>query len=158
MAEGVGSPSISTARVDLCPPPLTAKPSSHLSSSVCIGNIGAQPDVDFDGLCLQDSPLGVRRTDFNSVFPAGEYTSDTTRTASLRRYPTDHCISSSLQASMWPPRSIASSCTSEGSRWERNSRAKEVSRPLFLPAFLSYLLLMIFPCTPLQSMLRSDRV
>ncbi|CED83962.1 glycoside hydrolase family 3 protein [Phaffia rhodozyma] len=37
----------------------------------CVGNIGAQPDVGFDGLCLQDSPTGVRFADRVSVFPAG---------------------------------------------------------------------------------------
>ncbi|KAL7414251.1 glycosyl hydrolase family 3 N terminal domain-containing protein [Mrakia frigida] len=37
----------------------------------CIGNIASQPELGFDGLCLQDSPLGVRRSDFVSVFPAG---------------------------------------------------------------------------------------
>ncbi|WWD17832.1 hypothetical protein CI109_102275 [Kwoniella shandongensis] len=37
----------------------------------CVGNIGAVPSRNFPGLCLQDSPLGVRLTDFNSAFPAG---------------------------------------------------------------------------------------
>lgn len=37
----------------------------------CVGNIGPVPSKNFPGLCLQDSPLGVRLTDFVSAFPAG---------------------------------------------------------------------------------------
>jgi len=37
----------------------------------CVGNIPAIPAHNFSGLCLQDSPLGVRYTDFVSSFPAG---------------------------------------------------------------------------------------
>ncbi|KXT13326.1 hypothetical protein AC579_6024 [Pseudocercospora musae] len=37
----------------------------------CVGNTGGIPRLNFRGLCLQDSPVGVRMTDFNSVFPAG---------------------------------------------------------------------------------------
>lgn len=29
------------------------------------------PRLGFRGLCLQDSPVGIRMTDYNSVFPAG---------------------------------------------------------------------------------------
>ncbi|CCM01674.1 uncharacterized protein FIBRA_03737 [Fibroporia radiculosa] len=36
---------------------------------LCVGNIA--PVADWPGLCLQDSPLGVRDTDFNTLFPAG---------------------------------------------------------------------------------------
>ena len=36
----------------------------------CVGNIPAISD-DFPGLCLEDSPLGVRFTDFVTAFPAG---------------------------------------------------------------------------------------
>ncbi|KAH9916602.1 glycoside hydrolase superfamily [Epithele typhae] len=36
----------------------------------CVGNIAAVGDT-FPGLCLEDSPLGVRFTDFVSAFPAG---------------------------------------------------------------------------------------
>lgn len=35
----------------------------------CVGNIAAVGS--FAGLCLEDSPLGVRDTDFASAFPAG---------------------------------------------------------------------------------------
>jgi beta-glucosidase len=35
----------------------------------CVGNI--PPISDFPGLCLDDSPLGVRHADFVTVFPAG---------------------------------------------------------------------------------------
>lgn len=40
-------------------------------SERCVGNTGAADRVGFPALCLQDSPLGVRDTDYNSVFPAG---------------------------------------------------------------------------------------
>ena len=35
----------------------------------CVGNI--PPVADFPGLCLEDSPLGVRFADFATGFPAG---------------------------------------------------------------------------------------
>ncbi|MCJ1343879.1 hypothetical protein MMC31_002077 [Peltigera leucophlebia] len=37
----------------------------------CVGQNGAIPRLGFRSLCLQDSPLGIRFTDYNSVFPAG---------------------------------------------------------------------------------------
>ncbi|ODQ52709.1 beta-glucosidase [Saitoella complicata NRRL Y-17804] len=37
----------------------------------CVGNTGSVPRLCIPSLCLQDSPLGVRDTDYNSVFPAG---------------------------------------------------------------------------------------
>ncbi|WWC58680.1 uncharacterized protein I303_101224 [Kwoniella dejecticola CBS 10117] len=37
----------------------------------CLGNIAPIPSRNFSGLCLMDSPLGIRLTDFNSAFPAG---------------------------------------------------------------------------------------
>ncbi|KAI5358252.1 Putative glycoside hydrolase, family 3, glycoside hydrolase family 3 domain, immunoglobulin [Septoria linicola] len=37
----------------------------------CVGNTGGIPRLGFRGLCLQDSPVGIRMTDYNSVFPAG---------------------------------------------------------------------------------------
>jgi beta-glucosidase len=40
-------------------------------SEKCVGNNGAIPRLGFKALCMQDSPLGVRDTDFNSAFPAG---------------------------------------------------------------------------------------
>lgn len=36
----------------------------------CVGNTGRVTRLDFDGFCLEDSPVGVRATDYNSVFPA----------------------------------------------------------------------------------------
>lgn len=39
------------------------------ASGVCSGNTPAVGD--FPGLCLQDSPLGVRMADFVTAFPAG---------------------------------------------------------------------------------------
>ena len=40
-------------------------------SERCVGQNGAIPRLGFRSLCLQDSPVGVRNTDYNSVFPAG---------------------------------------------------------------------------------------
>ncbi|PNS14413.1 Beta-glucosidase 1 [Sphaceloma murrayae] len=40
-------------------------------SERCVGETGSVPRLGLRGLCLQDSPLGVRSTDFVSVFPAG---------------------------------------------------------------------------------------
>lgn len=40
-------------------------------SEKCVGNNGAIPRIGFKALCMEDSPLGVRDTDFNSAFPAG---------------------------------------------------------------------------------------
>ena len=37
----------------------------------CVGNVGEIPRLGFHALCMQDSPLGVRDTDYNSGFPAG---------------------------------------------------------------------------------------
>ncbi|KAE8231142.1 hypothetical protein CF326_g3847 [Tilletia indica] len=43
----------------------------------CVGNIAAIPRIGFPGLCLQDSPLGVRFADRVTVFPAGITTAAT---------------------------------------------------------------------------------
>ncbi|KAF8548408.1 glycoside hydrolase family 3 protein [Imleria badia] len=48
----------------------------------CVGNI--PPVVDFPGLCLQDSPLGVRFTDLVSSFPAGITAASTWNRALIR--------------------------------------------------------------------------
>ncbi|CAE6431419.1 unnamed protein product [Rhizoctonia solani] len=37
----------------------------------CVGNTPAISSINFPGLCLQDSPLGIRYADKVSVFPAG---------------------------------------------------------------------------------------
>lgn len=37
----------------------------------CVGNTGSIPRLNFRGLCLQDSPLGIRFSDLNSAFPSG---------------------------------------------------------------------------------------
>jgi len=37
----------------------------------CVGNTGTIPRLNFNGFCLEDSPLGVRFGDFASAFPAG---------------------------------------------------------------------------------------
>ncbi|PWN31092.1 glycoside hydrolase [Jaminaea rosea] len=43
----------------------------------CVGNIAAIPEVGFPGLCLQDSPLGVRFADNVNVWPTGLTTAAT---------------------------------------------------------------------------------
>ncbi|KAI9459354.1 glycoside hydrolase superfamily [Boletus coccyginus] len=48
----------------------------------CVGNI--PPVVDFPGLCLQDSPLGVRFTDLVTSFPAGITAASTWNRALIR--------------------------------------------------------------------------
>lgn len=37
----------------------------------CVGNTGSIPRMGLHGLCLQDGPLGLRFSDYNSAFPAG---------------------------------------------------------------------------------------
>jgi beta-glucosidase len=36
----------------------------------CVGNTGRVTRLNFDGFCFEDGPVGVRFTDYNSVFPA----------------------------------------------------------------------------------------
>ncbi|KAG6037516.1 hypothetical protein E4U41_005045 [Claviceps citrina] len=40
-------------------------------SNVCVGNTGAIPRLGLRSLCVQDGPLGIRLSDYNSAFPAG---------------------------------------------------------------------------------------
>ncbi|EEA28836.1 hypothetical protein TMatcc_002812 [Talaromyces marneffei ATCC 18224] len=37
----------------------------------CVGETGSIPRLGFRGLCLQDGPMGIRFSDYNSAFPAG---------------------------------------------------------------------------------------
>ncbi|KAL2782752.1 glycosyl hydrolase family 3 N terminal domain-containing protein [Aspergillus keveii] len=37
----------------------------------CVGQTGSVPRLGLGSLCLQDSPLGIRFSDYNSAFPAG---------------------------------------------------------------------------------------
>ncbi|WYZ41029.1 hypothetical protein EsH8_IV_001370 [Colletotrichum jinshuiense] len=39
---------------------------------LCVGNVGSVPRLGLRGLCMQDGPVGIRFTDFNSVFPSGQ--------------------------------------------------------------------------------------
>ncbi|KAL3458851.1 glycoside hydrolase superfamily [Aspergillus heterothallicus] len=41
------------------------------TQGLCEGNVAPIPRLSFDGLCIQDGPLGVRFSDYVSVFPAG---------------------------------------------------------------------------------------
>lgn len=52
------------------------------ANGLCVGN--TPPVGDFPGLCLQDSPLGVRDTDFVTSFPAGITTASTWNRALMR--------------------------------------------------------------------------
>ena len=36
----------------------------------CVGNVGSIPRMGLRGLCLQDSPLGIRFADYSSAFPS----------------------------------------------------------------------------------------
>lgn len=38
----------------------------------CVGQIGAIPRLGLSSMCMHDSPVGVRGTDYNSVFPSGQ--------------------------------------------------------------------------------------
>jgi beta-glucosidase len=38
-------------------------------SERCVGNVGSVPRFGMRGLCLQDGPLGIRFSDYNSAFP-----------------------------------------------------------------------------------------
>lgn len=40
-------------------------------SERCVGNVGSIPRLGMRGLCLQDGPLGIRLSDYNSAFPVG---------------------------------------------------------------------------------------
>ncbi|KIJ61678.1 glycoside hydrolase family 3 protein, partial [Hydnomerulius pinastri MD-312] len=51
-------------------------------NGLCVGNIPAVGE--FPGLCLQDSPLGVRYTDYVTSFPAGITTASTFNRALMR--------------------------------------------------------------------------
>ncbi|KAK1756325.1 hypothetical protein QBC47DRAFT_184753 [Echria macrotheca] len=46
-------------------------------SEQCVGTVGAIPRLGLSALCMQDSPVGVRGTDYNSVFPSGQLTAAT---------------------------------------------------------------------------------
>ncbi|PQE29236.1 putative beta-glucosidase protein [Rutstroemia sp. NJR-2017a BBW] len=50
----------------------------------CVGNTGSIPRINFPGLCLQDSPLGIRFTDYNSAFPSGMNAAATWSTSLIR--------------------------------------------------------------------------
>lgn len=38
----------------------------------CVGQVGSIPRLGFRSLCMQDSPVGLRFTDYNSVFSSGQ--------------------------------------------------------------------------------------
>ena len=75
--EGLGDWAAAYAQAEAFVSKLTLTEKVNLTTGVgwegekCVGNNGAIPRVGFKSLCMQDSPLGVRDTDFNSAFPAG---------------------------------------------------------------------------------------
>jgi beta-glucosidase len=50
----------------------------------CVGNTGSVPRFGIPDLCLQDGPLGVRATDYNTAFPAGITVGATWNTTAMR--------------------------------------------------------------------------
>lgn len=40
-------------------------------SNHCVGNTASVPRLGLKSLCLQDGPLGIRFSDYNSAFPVG---------------------------------------------------------------------------------------
>ncbi|KAL2123450.1 hypothetical protein VTJ04DRAFT_3905 [Mycothermus thermophilus] len=46
-------------------------------SEQCVGNTGSVPRLGLRSLCLHDSPLGIRGSDYNSAFPSGQTTAAT---------------------------------------------------------------------------------
>ncbi|KAK3358051.1 glycoside hydrolase family 3 protein [Lasiosphaeria hispida] len=38
----------------------------------CVGQVGSIPRLGFRSLCMHDAPVGIRGTDYNSVFPSGQ--------------------------------------------------------------------------------------
>ncbi|KOS13956.1 beta-glucosidase [Malassezia pachydermatis] len=42
---------------------------SGYGNGLCVGNIAPIPSIEFPGLCLQDSPLGLRGVDLATAFP-----------------------------------------------------------------------------------------
>ncbi|PCH42860.1 glycoside hydrolase family 3 protein [Wolfiporia cocos MD-104 SS10] len=56
---------------------------TYWEQGLCVGNIGPITE-DFRGLCLQDSPLGVRYTDYNTAFPAGITVASTFNRTAMR--------------------------------------------------------------------------
>ncbi|KIK40683.1 glycoside hydrolase family 3 protein [Suillus luteus UH-Slu-Lm8-n1] len=51
-------------------------------NGLCVGNI--PPNRNFPGLCLEDSPLAVRSTDYATAFPAGIHVASTWNRALMR--------------------------------------------------------------------------
>ncbi|KAK3322687.1 glycoside hydrolase family 3 protein [Apodospora peruviana] len=42
------------------------------ASEQCVGQVGAIPRLGLRSLCMHDAPVGIRGTDYNSVFPSGQ--------------------------------------------------------------------------------------
>ncbi|KAF7309113.1 Fn3-like domain-containing protein [Mycena kentingensis (nom. inval.)] len=73
---GTGDWSSAVARARKFVAQLTIEEKVNVTTGVdifgrCVGNTGRIPRLNWPGLCMQDSPLGVRFADFVSAFPAG---------------------------------------------------------------------------------------
>ncbi|KAK5663830.1 hypothetical protein OQA88_33 [Cercophora sp. LCS_1] len=42
------------------------------ASEQCVGQVGAIPRLGLRSLCMHDAPVGIRGSDYNSVFPSGQ--------------------------------------------------------------------------------------
>lgn len=72
---GTGDWGPATARARAFVSQLTLPEKVNITTGVdilgrCVGNTGTIPRLGWGGLCLEDSPLGVRFADFVSAFPA----------------------------------------------------------------------------------------
>ncbi|MCJ1397963.1 hypothetical protein MMC11_001159 [Xylographa trunciseda] len=74
---GLGDWGASVAKAQALVAQMTLAEKVNLTTGVgwegerCVGQTGSVPRLGIRSLCLQDSPVGVRDTDFNSVFAAG---------------------------------------------------------------------------------------
>ncbi|KAJ5546415.1 hypothetical protein N7494_004000 [Penicillium frequentans] len=75
--EGLGDWEAAYARARSIVSKMTLTEKVNLTTGVgwelerCVGQNGAVPRLGIPSMCMQDSPVGVRDTDYNSVFPMG---------------------------------------------------------------------------------------
>ncbi|KAJ5697522.1 hypothetical protein N7488_011206 [Penicillium malachiteum] len=76
-AEGLGDWEMAYAKARSIVSQMTLLEKVNLTTGVgwelerCVGQNGAIPRLGIPSMCMQDSPVGVRDTDYNSVFPMG---------------------------------------------------------------------------------------
>ena len=82
-AQAIGNWKVAVGKAQKLVAQLTTEEKVVLTTGVgweggqCVGNIAGIPRVNFPGLCLEDSPLGVRFADLVTVFPTGITTAAT---------------------------------------------------------------------------------